>query len=52
MSDTAVSMAVYAGLGLIVAVVIFIGALWFANAAKKGSLRFKWRQRRSQASKK
>ena len=49
MSETAVSIAIYAGLGLGVAVLIFAGALWFANAAKKGNLRFKWTQRRSEA---
>lgn len=47
MSETAVTIAIYSGLGLIIAVVIFAGAFWFANAAKRGNLQFKWRQRRT-----
>ena len=49
MSETAVTIAIYAGLGLLVAIVIFAGALWFANAAKRGNMQFKWRRRRSAA---
>lgn len=49
MSETAVSIAIYAGLGLIVALVIFAGALWFANAARRGNMQFKWRRRQSAA---
>lgn len=45
MSETAVSVAIYAGLGLLVAIVIFAGAFWFANAAKRGNMQFKWRRR-------
>jgi hypothetical protein len=51
MSETAVTIAIYVGLGLLVAVVIFAGALWFANAAKRGNMQFKWRRRRSTAPK-
>lgn len=49
MSDTAVTIMIYAGLGLLVAIVIFAGAFWFANAAKRGNMQFKWRRRRSAA---
>jgi len=49
MSETAVAIAIYAGLGLLIAVVIFAGALWFANAAKRGNIEFKWRRRRRAA---
>lgn len=45
-SDSAVTILIYIGLGLAVVAVIFLGALWFANTAKKGNLRFKWAQRR------
>lgn len=47
MSDSALTIALYTGGGLLAVVIIFLGALWFANAAKKGSMRFKWAQRRS-----
>ena len=40
-------MALYAGGALLIAVAILIGALWFANTAKKGNLRFKWLNRRA-----
>lgn len=46
MSETAVTVAIYTGVGLLLAAAIFAGAFWFANAAKKGNLRFKWAQRR------
>jgi len=49
MSETAVSVAIYAGLGLLVAIAIFAGAFWFANAAKRGNMQFKWRRRRTAA---
>ena len=45
MSETAVAVALYAGLGLLVALVIFAGALWFANAARRGNMEFKGRRR-------
>jgi hypothetical protein len=45
-SDSALTILIYTGLGLVVVVVVFLGALWFANAAKRGNLRFKWAQRR------
>jgi len=38
---------IYAGLGLLVTIVIFAGAFWFANAAKRGNMQLKWRRRRS-----
>lgn len=46
MSDSALTILLYTGGGLVAVVAIFLGALWFANAAKKGNLRFKWAQRR------
>jgi hypothetical protein len=49
MPEVVVTIAIYAGLGLLVALVIFAGALWFANAAKRGNMRFKWRRRSSKA---
>jgi hypothetical protein len=49
MSDTTVTFMLYTGLGLVVAILIFAGAFWFATAAKKGNVQFKWRQRRSSA---
>ncbi|MFO7288060.1 MAG: hypothetical protein LOD94_02545 [Gammaproteobacteria bacterium] len=45
MSDSAVALAIYAGIGLLVAVVIFVTALRLANAAKRGNVRFARRQR-------
>lgn len=47
MSETAVTILIYAGLGLVVAIAIFAGALWFANRAKRGNLRFKRMQQRT-----
>ncbi|HEX6993485.1 MAG TPA: hypothetical protein VF339_04985 [Gammaproteobacteria bacterium] len=49
MSESAVAIAIYAGLGLLVAVVIFAGALWLANAARRGNIELKWRRRRRAA---
>jgi len=49
MSETAVAIAIYAGLGVLVAIVILAGALWFANAAKRGNMQFKWRRRKAAA---
>lgn len=46
MSEGAVTILIYTGAGLLAVVAIFLGALWFANAAKKGNLRFRWAQRR------
>jgi hypothetical protein len=45
-SDNVLTIALYTGGGLLAVVVIFLGALWFANTAKKGNMRFKWRQLR------
>jgi len=45
MSDSAVALAIYAGIGLVVAIVIFATALRLANAAKRGNVRFARRQR-------
>lgn len=47
MADTAVTFVIYFTVALIVVIAIFLGALRFANAAKKGNLRFGRRQRRS-----
>ncbi len=47
MSD--VALAVYAGIGVVVAVVVLAAAFRFANAAKKGSMRFARRQRSAHA---
>ncbi|MBN1239660.1 MAG: hypothetical protein JXB36_14245 [Gammaproteobacteria bacterium] len=47
MSEGAMTILIYTGAGLLAVVVILVGALWFANAAKKGNLRFRWRQRRA-----
>lgn len=35
-------LALYAGLGIIVVLVIFFGSAWFVSSAKKGNQRFKW----------
>lgn len=43
----AVSFAVYAGIGVLVAIAILVSPLWFANAAKKGNVRFGRKQHRS-----
>jgi hypothetical protein len=48
-SDSAMTILLYTGGGLVVVVLIFLGALWFANSAKKGNMRFKWAQRRAVA---
>ena len=45
MSDTTIAVAIYAGLGLLIALAIFAGALWFANAARCGNMRLKRRRR-------
>lgn len=46
MSDSAATILIYTGAGLVAVVIILAGALWFANSAKKGNLRFRGRQRR------
>jgi hypothetical protein len=46
-SDGALTILLYTGAGLVAVAVILVGALWFANAAKKGNLRFRWWQRRT-----
>lgn len=38
-------LALYAGLAVVVALVIFFGSAWFVNSAKKGNVRFKWGNR-------
>jgi len=45
MPDSGFAFAVYVGIGVLVAVAIFAAAFWFANAARKGSMRFARRQR-------
>lgn len=47
MADSAVPLAIYFAIALIVVIAIFLGALRFANAAKKGSAQFGRGQRRS-----
>jgi hypothetical protein len=44
-ADINLSFLVYTGLALLIVILIFVGALRFANAAKRGNLRYKWAQR-------
>jgi hypothetical protein len=46
--DNLTWMSLFTGGGLVIVLLIFGGALWFVNRARKGNLRFAWRQKRAQ----
>jgi hypothetical protein len=41
-TQSAWALVLYAGMAIVVVFVIFFGAAWLVNSAKKGNIRFKW----------